>query len=129
MAVTEKIQQWYALLDWQDTKDAIRDHANLSQDALHIYAALAIFIGACILFRWKPSQWKPWLLVLAAQCLNEYLDVRDSLADDGVIWIWGNIKDMANTMLAPTVLLVAARYFAVFGSERKTDNPDLGDEL
>jgi len=124
----EKLDSLLALLEWQTAKEAIRNHANLSQDALHIYAALLIFIAACLVFRWKPRDWKPWLLVFAVQCLNEYFDMRNSIADDGVIYVWGNLKDMLNTMIAPTLLMLAARYSQMFGSEASAEEETSGDE-
>jgi len=124
----EKLDSLLALLEWQTAKEAIRNHANLSQDALHIYAALLIFIAACLIFRWKPREWKPWLLVLAIQCVNEFFDMRNSIADDGVIYIWGNLKDMLNTMIAPTLLMLTARYSQIFGSEVSVEDDSSGDE-
>ena len=124
----EKLDSLLALLEWQTAKEAIRIHANLSQDALHIYAALLIFIAACLVFRWKPREWKPWLLVFAVQCANEFFDMRNSIADDGVIYIWGNLKDMLNTMIAPTLLMLTARYSQMFGSEVSVEDNSSGDE-
>lgn len=111
--------KWQAI-EWQDTKTALADHAELSRDALHIYAALIIFLAACWLFKWNAGRWKPWALVLLAQCINEYFDMKNMLADDGVIWIWGSIKDTVNTMILPTFLVIAARYTAIFS------RPDTG---
>lgn len=110
-------------IGWQDWKTALADHANLSRDALHVYAALLIFILACRLLRCRPSDWRPWLAVLAAQLVNEAFDMRDMIADDGVIWIWASVKDTVNTMIVPSVLLFAARRWEMFGAEPKS-----GDE-
>lgn len=124
----QNLKELWLLLDWQDSKSALVEHANLSRDALHIYFALAIFLAACWLFKWRPSSWKPWLLLLAVQSTNELFDMFASLQDDGVIWIWANIKDMVNTMIGPTVLLLAARYLKVFTAEPAPHKDKLGDE-
>lgn len=112
----QDLKDLWNLLDWQDKKAALVEHANLSRDALHVYFALLIYLGACWLFRWKAGSIKPWLVVLAFQLVNELFDMRVSYEDDGVIWIWANIKDMVNTMIAPTMLLLAARFGGVFGT-------------
>lgn len=110
-------------IGWQDWKTALADHANLSRDALHIYAAVLIFILACKLLRARPADWRPWLAVLAAQLVNEAFDIRDMIEDDGVIWIWASVKDTINTMIIPTVLMAAARRWELFGAA-----PASGDE-
>ena len=121
----QDLKAFWELLNWQSNKAALADHAHLGRDALHIYAALLIFLGACWLFRWKASSIKPWLLVLLIQTINEAFDMRASFEDDGVIWIWGNIKDMVNTMIAPTLLVLAARYTAIFRKEPSGDKPEM----
>ncbi|MGB7374462.1 hypothetical protein [Pontixanthobacter sp.] len=111
-------------IEWQDTKTALATLADLSRDALHIYAALIIFLGACWIFRWRARSVKPWALVLLCQCINEYVDMQNMLADDGVIWIWGTIKDTVNTMILPTLILLAARYTSIFASVPDAALPD-----
>ncbi len=125
MIIRQELKELWILLDWQVTKTALIDHAHLGRDALHIYAALAIFLAACWLFRWKATSIKPWLLVLLAQSINEIFDMRVSYEDDGVIWIWGNIKDMINTMVAPTLLILAARYTSIFERTPSGDKPEM----
>lgn len=105
------------MIGWQDLKTVMEEQLHLSRDAMHIYAALIIFLLACWIFRWKPSDWRPWLVVLLAQCFNEALDMASMLEDDGVIWIWSSVKDTVNTMITPTLLLIAARYAGVFGGD------------
>lgn len=99
----------------QQTKLFIVEHLSLTKDALHIYVALIVFFGSCLLFKWKAAQWKPWLLVLAAALLGEAWDLRDSLVYDTPIRLAGNWKDIWNTMLVPTMLMLAARHTRVFG--------------
>ena len=124
----QDLKELWLLLDWQDKKSALIEHANLSRDALHVYAALLIFLGGCWLFKWKPCEWKPWLLVLAVQTVNEVFDMRLSYEDDGVVWIWANIKDMINTMALPTIFMIVARYSGIFNAEPAAINEDLGDK-
>lgn len=125
MTIRAQVKELWSLLNWQDTKTALVDHAHLERDALHVYAALMIFLGACWLFRWKATSIKPWLLVLLIQTMNELFDMWGSYEDDGVIWIWGNIKDMINTMILPTLLILAARYTAMFDRRPSGDKPEV----
>lgn len=98
----------------QQTKLLLVEHLSLAKDALHIYVALTVFLGTCLLLRWKVAQWKPWLAVLAVAVIGETWDLRDSLVYHTRIDLWGNWKDLWNTMLVPTVLMLAARHTRVF---------------
>jgi len=100
----------------QQTKLAIVEHLDLAKDALHIYIALTVFLGSCLLFKWKARQWKPWLAVLTVVLIGEAWDLRDSMVYDTPIKLTGNWKDIWNTMLVPTVLMLAARYSKAFRS-------------
>lgn len=98
----------------QQTKLFLVEHLHLAKDALHIYVALTVFLGTCLLLRWKAAQWKPWLAVLAVAVIGEAWDLRDSLTYHTRIDLWGNWKDLWNTMLVPTILMLAARHTRVF---------------
>lgn len=98
----------------QQTKLFIVQNLGLAKDALHIYVAVIVFVGSCLLFRWKATQWKPWCLVLAAALLGEAWDLRDSLVYGTPVRLAANVHDVWNTMLVPTALLLAARYTQVF---------------
>jgi hypothetical protein len=98
----------------QQTKHFFVVHLGLAKDALHIYVALIVFFGACLLFKWKATQWKPWAAVLAAALIGEAWDLRDSLVYHTRISLAGNLHDVWNTMLAPTVLVLIARHSGFF---------------
>ena len=82
-----------AAMMFHDAKAAIVDLTDFSKDTLHVYVALVVFLGSCWIFRWRPAQWKPWLLVLFLVLLGEVWDVQYSLADDDPIHIWRNGKE------------------------------------
>ena len=102
---------------FQQAKLALVDTAGLAKDALHIYVALIVFFLSCILFKWKARQWKPWLLVVLAALTGEALDIRDELAAAGPILWAESAKDIVNTLLVPTIILLAARYGRMFGKD------------
>lgn len=99
---------------FQAIKTVLVDTTSLAKDALHVYVALALFLGSCLAMGWKARQWRPWLLVLAAALMGEIIDVIDSIADNDPVRPRSNIKDLWNTMLAPTVLVLLARFSSVF---------------
>lgn len=86
----------------------------LAKDALHIYVALAIFFGACLLFRWKTGMWKPWLCVLCATLAGEAWDIRDNLVVQHYAILDASWHDLWNTMVAPTALMLLSRYTRIF---------------
>lgn len=100
--------------EFQQTKLAIVEHLGLAKDALHIYVAVIVFFGSCVLFKWKAGQWKPWLLVLAIALLGEAWDIRDTLVYNDKVWLAASWKDIWNTLLVPTVLMILARFTGIF---------------
>jgi hypothetical protein len=97
------------LIDWMHFKDGVEAATGLSRDALHVYSGLLVQIVAALAVRRSLAHPVPWLCVLAMALLNEYADVyRDDLVED---WeIKGGQHDLWNTMLAPTVLFLLARF-------------------
>jgi hypothetical protein len=100
--------------DFQRTKMFLIDHTGLATDALHIYVALILFIGSCLLFGWKAWQWKPWLLVLMAAIAGEVWDIRNIIPENDPVRPWSNWQDIWNTMLLPTALLLCSRFTKIF---------------
>lgn len=96
-------------MDWEHVKATISLWTDLERDALHIYAALLVQIGAALLFRRSLASPLPLLAVLAAELLNEVLDTyRDHVAE-----AWERaaaLHDIWNTMLFPTVLVLLVRF-------------------
>ena len=63
-----------------------------------------------LVLRRGPASIVPWLVVLAFELANEFLDAfHHSLPD---IDITGALRDIRNTMLWPTVVLLVARRLA-----------------
>lgn len=102
----------------------------LDRDSLHIYVSILAFLFACFVFRTKANSWRPWFAVLALAVFGEYVDGQ-SLFEMGVknypsqetLWRFHG-KDMINTMIAPTILVLAARYTGLFEKpEQPIENP------
>jgi len=97
-------------MDWTGIK-GLAEEVALSKDALHIYGAFIIHVLAALLLRRPLSSWLPWASVLAAELLNEFLDVR--FGDEVSLQDWqvaGAKHDIINTMLIPTALMLLCRY-------------------
>lgn len=96
-------------LDWQQIKDVIAYYTDLERDALHIYAALLVQVGAALVLRRRLSHWLPWAAVLAFAVGNEGLDSYG----DRLVEPWeldAGLHDLWNTMVLPTLLLLLARF-------------------
>jgi len=104
-------------MTFTDVKLFIQDHAGLERDALHIHLALFLYLLATLLLRRGRRSVLPWLFVLGVECANE---VRDWLnvgqARRPAVFQEG-LKDLWNTMLWPSILLLLTRYTAFFSWE------------
>lgn len=94
----------------QSVKFWLVHHLDLAKDALHIYVGLILFLGAALAFRWPLRSWKPWAVALAAAVTGEAWDLRDSLVFHTRIDLWGNWKDLWNTLFWPSALVLLARF-------------------
>lgn len=99
---------------FQTAKVILVERTHLTQDALHIYVALTLFLGSCLAFGWKARDFKPLVLVASAALAGEALDLREATGPLDAGPIDESIKDLWNTMLVPTILLLLARYSRVF---------------
>lgn len=97
-------------MDWHQIKQCISDYSGLHMDALHVHGSILGLLAAALLLR-KPlsSPW-PWLVVLVAALANEWFDLTYEIWPTRAGQYQESIKDIWNTMLAPTVLLLAVRY-------------------
>ncbi len=97
-------------------KTDLSQFLHLSRDALHIHLGLLVMLLVVIALRKSPASFVPWLCVLGLELLNETLDLLH--AHQGLNLL-GGLKDIVNTMLWPTVILLLARYTKVL---RRTRN-------
>jgi hypothetical protein len=96
-------------MNYTHLKDLISQYTGLEKDALHIHAALFIYILTAILFRRSPRSFLPWLVVFGVELANEAHDAWDNWGAPASWVIGEGVKDLWNTMLWPTVLLIAGR--------------------
>lgn len=89
-------------------KTALSELLHLSKDALHIHIGIALFVVAALVFRRSFASWLPWFVLLGFELLNEAFDSLHSSRGFGLN-LAGSLKDIANTMLWPTVIVLALR--------------------
>lgn len=94
---------------WYDTKIAFERSANVTTDALHIFAGVGIFFAAALLFRWPLSRWRPWLVLLALTLFNELVDLWSERWPVRAMQYGEGIKDLVLTLAVPSFILVTAR--------------------
>ncbi|HEX2762672.1 MAG TPA: hypothetical protein VHM92_02340 [Allosphingosinicella sp.] len=102
---------WYS-----EAKTGIEAWTGLDKDALHIHAAILLYLLIAVVLR-RRALWA-WLAVLLVELANEALDLREQY-QAGIQLDWSEAlrlgwreaaKDVWNTMLWPSLFLVAARY-------------------
>lgn len=107
--------QWVLLKDW------LAAFTGLSEDALHIYAALAVQFAAAFLFRRRIGDVLPLVIVALVLLVNEYLDITLPGHPIEQWQVDGGVRDLWNTMLLPTLLFLLARAAPdVFDRTRKS---------
>lgn len=92
-------------------KTALSDLLHLSKDALHIHIGIAIYVLAALVTRRSLASWLPWLVLLAFELANESIDLLTDFRHGGIGIgsLLASAKDIANTMVWPTLLLLAVR--------------------
>lgn len=88
-------------------KTNLSELLHLSKDALHIHLGLAIYLVVWLTLARGRRIWLPWATVLAFELVNEAVDIFHH--GPSTTELGGSIKDIVNTMLWPTVLLVATK--------------------
>ena len=99
---------------FNELKDLVEHYVGLERDALHIHAALLLYLLAMFVFRATRRSRIPWLFVLAVELGNEAYDLWLQTAQAELPRWNDSLKDVWNTMLWPTVLLFIGRYTSLF---------------
>ena len=94
---------------FQSFKLAVMSATDLSRDALHVHAGLAVFVLVALAFRRPLRSPLPWLAVLVVALLVEVVDLREDLSFYGR-YRWGaSAHDIVNTLAWPTLLMLLSR--------------------
>ena len=98
-------------MDWYGVKEFLEQFTGLDMDSLHVHAGVLGQLAAALVLRRSLRSPIPWLLVLAAAIANEAYDFQYEIWVDRGAQLDGGLRDIWNTMLLPTVLMAAARFY------------------
>ena len=95
---------------WYQAKLLIEHASGISMDALHVLAGVLLQLLFAELFRIPLRNWRPWLFVLVLALLNEAGDLWVERWPEPAMQYGEGWKDIALTMLLPTILMLRARF-------------------
>jgi len=96
-------------LGWYQAKQAFELAVPFHNDALHVLAVVAVQLLAALILRSSLSRLAPWLVVAILTLANEWSDLRtERWPDPSQQWTESG-KDVALTLVLPTLLLLVAR--------------------
>ena len=97
----------------QSAKLFLMEVTNLSKDALHVYAGMAVMLLVIAVWKKPLSDWRPLAAVALASVAGELWDVIDTWSHGGTPKWDANWKDIWNTMFWPSLLFGLARFTKV----------------
>lgn len=97
-------------MDWFEIKLYLIDATGVSRDALHAHFGLAVMLATALLLRRPLGSPLPWLAALAVALANEFYDLRYETWPERDLQWQAARHDLLNTMLQPTLLMLAARF-------------------
>ena len=104
-------------MDWHQVKEWLSATSGLDMDALHVYAGVLCQIAAALLLRRRLSSPWPLLVIAAIVIANEVYDYRYEVWPDRAIQRAESYRDIWNTLLLPTILLLIVRFVPCLFSE------------
>ncbi len=116
-------------LDWHLIKQWLSGVSGLDMDSLHIHVGVLAQVAVALILRRRLSSVWPWLAVAAAVLGNEIYDYQYERWPTRREQFLEGVKDLWNTMLLPTVLLLLARFAPGLFAERSgSDAGEAGGE-
>ncbi|WP_336959729.1 hypothetical protein [Sphingobium aquiterrae] len=93
---------------WGGTKRAVEAWLNLSPDALHVHVGIIGWLAAAVATRRALDNPLPWALLLAAELINEFIDLNQPAGSIESNWP-ASQHDILNTMAMPTLVFAFLR--------------------
>ena len=97
--------------EWFAFKSFTRHATNISHDALHVIAGPVIQLAVAAMLRGSLRDWRPWLVVLAFELVNEWNDLQLDRWPNYAAQLGEGAKDIGLTMALPTLLFALARWW------------------
>lgn len=94
----------------EEAKHLLERYSGLERDALHVHGSLMLYIVSMAVFRQNRRSLYPWMIVLGAEVVNEFFDLLRHWFDGPHDAIAESLKDLWNTMIWPSILLLVGRY-------------------
>jgi hypothetical protein len=97
--------------NWSVWKMDLSKITGLPDDALHVLVGMLILTLAAFVLRRPPWSWRPWLVTVLAETVNEAYDLTQTVfpTDEGNVR--GSLHDFWLTLLWPTLILLIYPYF------------------
>ena len=92
--------------NWSIAKMDLSEITGLPDDALHVLTGMLILTLAAYVLRRPPWTWRPWLVVVIAETVNEAYDLTQTLfpTDEGNLR--ASLHDFWLTLIWPTLILL-----------------------
>lgn len=97
-------------MDWHLIKEWLSSASGLDMDSLHVHIGVLAQIAVAFVLRRRLSSVWPWLAVAAAVLANEVYDFQYEKWPTRWQQFLESVKDVWNTLLLPTLLLLLARF-------------------
>ena len=97
-------------IDLYQAKTFIEHAIGFSHDALHVLVGVVVQLGIAVLLRRSLRSIWPWLIVLALELGNEWVDLAIERWPVPAEQFGEGMKDILLTMALPTLLLLVARF-------------------
>ena len=98
------------LSSWYQLKLFIAHASGISMDAWHILVGVVAFLLIARLLDSNVGRLLPWLLLLAAELINEAYDIHIERWPDLGSQLGEGAKDIMLTMALPTLIALVARW-------------------
>ena len=108
-------------MDWFQLKLGISVFTGLHMDALHVHVGVIAQLVTAAVLRRSVASLCPWLLLFLAVLANEWFDLAYETWPNRDDQFAESIRDGWNTMLLPTVLLLASRFLPTLLVRRQPD--------
>ncbi len=97
------------MASWHQGKLFIEHAVSISHDLLHLIVGVLVWIVVALVSRRPLTAWVPWAWTFAFIFWNETVDLWVERWPDAGMQFGEGAKDLALTMLLPTLLMLAAR--------------------
>ena len=94
---------------YQQLKQLVLEHLPLAKDAIHIYIGIVCLTLSVLLLRQPLGSFRALILGLLVSLGMEVMDLRDNRNYPQLMRWLGSLRDVANTNLAPLIVVLLAR--------------------